>query len=398
MANGHDTMRLGGTLAGTEKIFLGLGIVGAAGCVASFFSNKVGFFASYLTAFAFFLALSLGAMFFVMVQHVARCAWSVTVRRIAETSAANLQWMAVLSIPLFLGVPVLFAKWWDPSIATTDHLVHLKAAYLNQPFFILRNIAYFAIWFVCSRWLFKTSVQQDESKDPAITLKLGKWSCLGLILFALTQTFWAFDWIMTLNPHWFSTMFGVYYFAGAVVAQYCFLIIMSAWARNPVAKDKIGVEHFHDLGKLLFGHNVFWTYIGFSQFMLIWYANIPEETIFFHMRAVGSWKTVSLLLPWCHFAIPFLFLMSHNIKRKMMLLVLGSIWLLVMCYVDIFWLIQPNFYENGAHFGLSDISSILGIGGIFMFLFVKRLKSVSLIAVGDPRLHDCLTYDNGVVG
>jgi hypothetical protein len=162
-------------------------------------------------------------------------------------------------------------------------------------------------------------------------------------------------------------------------------------------RDKINLEHYHDMGKLLFGHNVFWTYIGFSQFMLIWYANIPEETLFFAHRAEGTWKAVSLSLPWCHFAIPFLFLMSHNVKRKVPLITVGAIWLLVMCYVDIYWLIQPNFHHHGAHFGLADISSILMIGGLFGGFFLSNLKSGNLIPVGDPRLKECLSYDNGVV-
>jgi len=162
-------------------------------------------------------------------------------------------------------------------------------------------------------------------------------------------------------------------------------------------KEQINVEHYHDLGKLLFGHNVFWAYIAFSQYMLIWYANISEETVFFHMRAVGTWKTVSLMLPWCHFAIPFLFLMSHNVKRKPLLLTVGAIWLIVICYIDIYWLIQPNFHPTGAHFGWTDLVSILGVGGIFGWFFINQLSKANLIPVGDPRLQECLTYDNGMV-
>lgn len=396
MANGHDTVRLSGSLAGAEKIFLGAGVVGAIGCIASFFMDKKGFFASYLTAFGFFLALSLGAVFFVMVQHLARSSWSVTLRRIAESSAANLQWMVVFAIPLLLLAPAIY-KWMDPAVVAQDHLLQAKKAWLNPTAFYIRNAIYFAAWFLTARYFWRMSVQQDASKDPALTLKMGKWSCLGLAVFGFSLTFWALDWIMALDPHWFSTMFGVYFFAGAVVAQYCFLILMAAWSRRGQGvKAFINVEHFHDAGKLLFGHNIFWTYIGFSQFMLIWYANIPEETLFFLHRAEGGWKTVSLLLPWCHFAIPFLFLMSHNIKRKVPLLAIGSAWLIIMCYIDIYWLVQPNFHHH-VHFGLSDVSSILAIGGFFLYLFVARLKKVSLIPVGDPRLTECLSYDNGVV-
>ena len=150
------------------------------------------------------------------------------------------------------------------------------------------------------------------------------------------------------------------------------------------------------MGKLLFGHNVFWTYIAFGQFVLIWYANIPEEVAFFHHRAVGSWKTISLLLPWCHFAIPFLYLMSHNVKRNRKAVTLGALWLLVMCLIDIYWIVQPNFHPAGAHFGLSDIGALLAIGGFTGYFFLRNLGQASLIPTGDPRLAQCLSYDNGV--
>jgi hypothetical protein len=227
---------------------------------------------------------------------------------------------------------------------------------------------------------------------------MGKVATIAAIVFALSQTFFVLDWIMSLDPHWFSTMFGVYFFAGSVVLQYCFLILMTAVLRRKTGrKDLYRKDHFHDLGKLLFGHNVFWTYIGFSQFFLIWYANIPEETVWFLHRSEGSWKTISLMLPWCHFAIPFLYLMSWHVKRNILALSVGCVWLLVMCYIDIYWLIQPNFHHHGAHFGIGDVGSILFIGGIFMFLFIRRLNGANLIPAGDPRLKDCLSYDNGVI-
>jgi hypothetical protein len=382
---------------GSGPIFLGVGILGAIICVVSFMQNRKEFFASYLTAFAFFLAIALGSFFFVFVQHLARSAWSVTLRRVSETAAANLPWMLILFIPVLLGAKDLL-PWMDPEMRANDHLVHMKAAYLNPTFLYIRVALYFIIWTALSLYFLNTSRKQDESGDPTLTTKMGKMAAGAAALFALTQTFWAFDWMMSLDPHWFSTMFGVYFFAGSVVAQYCFLILVSAALRNKTGrKDIFRTDHFHDAGKLLFGHNVFWTYIAFGQFFLIWYANIPEETMFFQHRAVGSWKTVSLLLPWCHFAIPFLYLMSWHIKRNIVALSVGAVWLLTMCYIDIFWLIQPNFHHEGAHFGLGDVGSILAVGGFFLFLFIRRLNSANLIPAGDPRLADCLTYDNGVV-
>jgi hypothetical protein len=355
------------------------------------------FFASYLTAFSFFLAIALGSFFFVFVQHLARSAWSVTIRRVSETVAMNLPWMFILFIPILIFMKDIL-PWIDPEVRAHDHLIHAKEGYLNPTFLWIRVIFCFLVWGGFSWYFLTTSRKQDESKDPALTMKMGKVAAVAAILFTITQTLYALDWIMSLDPHWFSTMFGVYYFAGSVVAQYCFLILVSAILRKKTGrKDIFRTDNFHDAGKLLFGHNVFWTYIGFSQFFLIWYANIPEETLFFAHRAVGNWKTISLMLPWCHFAIPFLYLMSWHVKRNIVALSVGCVWLLTMCYIDIFWLIKPNFEHHGPHFGISDVGSLLAVGGLFLFLFIRRLNAANLIPAGDPRLPDCLTYDNGVI-
>jgi hypothetical protein len=390
-----DNYRLTAKLGG-GPVFLGLGVLGAALCVFSYTQGQQAFFASYLTAFCFFLALALGSFFFVLVQHLARSAWSVTIRRISESVAANLPWMALLFIPLLIGAKQLL-PWLDPQVRATDPLIHAKQAYLNPTFMYIRLAAYFGIWAIFSRFFLMTSRKQDETANPALTSRMSFVAAGAVILFTVTQTFFAFDWIMALDAHWFSTMFGVYFFAGSVVLQYCFLILMAAALRRKTGrKDIFRKDHFHDAGKLLFGHNVFWTYIGFGQFFLIWYANIPEETAFFHHRAVGSWKTISLLLPWCHFAIPFVYLMSWHVKRNIVALSAGCVWLIVMCYIDIYWLIQPNFHHEGASFGIGDVGSILMVGGLFLFLLLRRLNSANLIPSGDPRLADCLSYDNGV--
>jgi hypothetical protein len=392
-----DNYSLNVKVGGLPNIFLGAGVLGVVLSGIAFFQNRKDFFASYLTVFAFFLCISLGSLFFIMVNHLARSAWSVTVRRIAETSAANLPWMALLFVPLLVGMDDLL-PWTNPEMRAHDHLVQIKAPYLNVPFLLIRAFLYFASWTALSWFFVSTSKKQDVTKDANLSHLMGRVAAGGAAVYALSQTFFAFDWIMSLNPHWFSTMFGVYYFAGSVVAQYCFLIIWSAYLRAKTGrKDIYRHDHFHDMGKLLFGHNVFWTYIAFGQFMLIWYANEPEETMFYHMRAVGTWKIVSLLLPWCHFAIPFLYLMSWHVKRNVKAITVGAFWLIAMCLIDIYWMIQPNFHTAGAHLGLSDLGSFLMIGGFFLYLFVNRLKGVNLIPTGDPRLQDSLNYDNGVV-
>jgi hypothetical protein len=377
-------------------VSLGLGALGLVGCIVGFLQDKKSFFASYLTAFSFFLAITLGSFFFTFVQYLARSSWSVTVRRISETIAGNFWVVFLLFLPLLAGVSDLFI-WFDAKVRAEDHLVHAKAAYLNPTFALIRIGVAFAIWIAFGRYFWKKSTGQDLSGDPLVTNKLGRVAAGAAVLFALTQTIWALDWIMALDPHWFSTMFGVYYFAGSVVAQYCVLVLITSWLRsNSGRKDLFRRDHFHDLGKLLFGHNVFWTYIGFSQFMLIWYANIPEETMFFKHRADHGWKVVSLILPWCHFAIPFLYLMSWHVKRNIVAICVGCVWLLTVCYIDIYWLIQPNFH-HAPHFGIGDVGAILFIGGVLFWAFQWSLSKVNLVPAGDPRLPECLSYTNGVV-
>lgn len=396
MVDTRDTLQLNDKLAKSTSWFLGAGLLGVVLCAVAYFRNSQDFFVSYLTAFSFFLAISLGALFFVMVQHLARAGWSVTVRRTAETLANNLVVLLILFLPLLTGVHDLF-HWSHEDVRATDALIQTKAAYLNLPFFYSRAAVYVLVWAFLGWWFLRTSRMQDESRDPALSKRMAKMSTIGLILFGLTLTFFAFDWIMSIDAHWFSTMFGVYYFAGAVVAFYCTLILVVTWLKKTGhLESSVNTEHYHDMGKLLFGHNIFWTYIAFSQFMLIWYANIPEETLFFLHRAEGGWKAVSLSLPWLHFALPFLFLMSHNVKRRPALLATGAALLLVMCYVDVYWLVQPYFHHHGPHFGLSDVGAILAVGGFFMFFLVHNLRQANLIPTGDPRLKESLSYDNGI--
>jgi hypothetical protein len=390
-----DTLQLNDRLSKSTTWFLGAGVLGMLLCGFSYYKNPQEFFVSYLTAFSFFLAIALGALFFVMVQHLARAGWSTTVRRTAENLGATLIILGVLFLPLLLGVHELF-HWSHEEVRATDKLIQAKAAYLNEPFFYTRTVLYIVIWAFMGWWFLKTSRRQDETRDPMLSIKMSNRSTIGFIFFGLTLTFFAVDWIMSLDPHWFSTMFGVYYFAGAVVAFYCTLVLLLTWLKSTGhLQTSVNTEHYHDIGKLLFGHNIFWTYIAFSQFMLIWYANIPEETLFFAHRAEGGWKTISLMLPWGHFAVPFLFLLSHNVKRKPWLMSIGAAWLLLMCYVDIFWLIQPNFHHH-VHFGIADVGSLLTVGGFFMFFFVYTMRQASLIPIGDPRLKASLSYNNGI--
>lgn len=356
------------------------------------------FFYAYLVAFVFFLSIALGGMFFAMIQHITRAGWSVTVRRLAENLMATLPLFAVLFLPIGFMAKTVYFQWADAAVLAQDHHKHLvehKAGYLNMPFFWTRAIALLVIWILLSLWFRNQSVLQDSNGEHDITRKLQKWSPLGIALFASTLTFAAFDWIMSLDPHWFSTIFGVYYFSGSAVSSMATLaLIVIALRSSGLLRGIVTAEHDQDIGKLLFGFNVFWAYIAFSQYILIWYANIPEETMWFDLRNTGTWAHVSLILAFGHFLIPFFFLMSRHMKRRPLALALGSLWLLAMHYLDMYWLIMPTIHTQGIQFGVIDITTFFGIGGLFFAFFGFWMKRDAIVAWRDPRLPESLSHQN----
>jgi hypothetical protein len=349
---------------------------------------------TYLVSFSFFLAISLGGLFFVLLQHCTRAGWSVVVRRVAEAVAANVWLMAILAIPVVLGMNHLY-HWTDTAAAAHDPLLAGKIGFLNPGFFVIRLIVYFLLWGLMATVLHRTSVAQDSSGDTALTLRMERLSAPGMVVFALSINFAAFDLLMSLDPHWFSTIFGVYYFSVSVVA---FLAVMPkilyALQFRGILTNAITIEHYHDFGKLLFGFNVFWAYIAFSQYMLIWYGNIPEETEWFLKRQTGDWTTVSLILIFGHFVLPFLLLVSRAIKRRPALLAITGGYIAAMCWVDLYWLVIPEFSPGVARFGLLDIFCFLGLNGLYAAGILLRMRRHSLIAEKDPRLAESLAFEN----
>jgi hypothetical protein len=271
-----------------------------------------------------------------------------------------------------------------------------KAGYLNRPFFIARIFLYFAVWLFIALRYFRLSTQQDVTKDPALTRQAQSFAPIATILFGLTVTFAGFDWIMSLEPHWFSTIFGVTFFAGCVVTIFATLTVLAMALRDDgLTKQAITVEHFHDLGKLLFGFLIFWAYVNFSQYMLIWYAAIPEETAFYHHRwDVGSWEYVSLLIVIAHFIVPFFLLLSRNVKRRLPALRLGAVWLLVMHVVEIYWLVMPNYNHGESSVSWLDFACLAGVVGVYLAVVFRNMTRYPLIPVGDPRLARSLHFEN----
>lgn len=356
------------------------------------------FSAAYLVNFAFFLSISLGAVFFVVMHHLSRAGWSATVRRSAEILAANTLWLGLLFLPIL--VPVLSGhsplyRWSHPNAAAADELLRHKALYLNGPFFAARAVAYFLVWGLTAWFYLNQSKRQDISGDPQITRRLEKAAPAAMILFALTVTFASFDWLMSLTPDWFSTIFGLYYFAGAVVAALAVIILFAIVVQSlGVARQAITVEHYHDLGKLLLGFVVFWGYMAFSQYMLIWYANIPEESVWYLARQTGPWKYASLALLFGHLLIPFLGLLSRDVKRHKILLGFWAVWLLVAHWFDLYWLVMPTFFPKHLPFGAADLGCFVGIACLFLAATIQLSHRCNMVPTKDPRLAESLAFEN----
>ena len=395
----EEELRLGPLGNKVMTIAGGIGVVGTGAAVGlgAMEGQWAHFFHSYLVAFFWVLTIGLGALWFVTLQHLTRSEWSPVVRRIAEVLGSNIPLLAVMALvvvgPLLMGNHDLY-KWANPAEVEHSHLLQKKQAYLNTGFFAARFVFYFGVWFIFSRLFLKRSVEQDTSGKPELTNNLWAVSAPGMILFALTTTFCSIDFVMSLAPEWFSTMFGVYIFAGCVVSFYSTMGLIVLWLqKNGRLSKSITVHHRHDIGKMMFAFVVFWAYIAFSQFMLIWYADIPEETVWFKPR-LGEWLPVSAALLFLHFVVPFLGLLSKHVKRHRFGLGFWAVWLLVIHYVDLYWLIMPNYSPGKVPFSLMDICAWLGLGGLFLASSARTAMNLNLRPTRDPRLDKSLAFEN----
>jgi hypothetical protein len=372
----------------------GLAALGAVACAILGAGNPKQFFFSWLVSFLFFLSLAVGALFFVLIQYASQGGWGIVVRRIGETVFATIPVMAVLFLPLLLGLHHLY-EWTHPEAVEHDALLRWKSPFLNVPFFLIRAALYFGCWSLIALFYYRLSHTQDATGDPAVTARLRRFAGPAIIVLALTQTFASFDWIMSLTPHWYSTMFGVYFFAGAFVGFIALLsVVAPAMGRAGLLDTVISAEHLHDIGKFLFAFTAFWAYIAFSQFFLVWYANLPEETVFFKARLEGSWKAVSILLMAGHFGIPFFYLMGRAVKRKGWTLAVGGAWILAMHFVDLYWQVMPTLHPEGLRPAALDVAAFVAVGGCFVAAASWLMRRQALVPVRDPRLAESLAFEN----
>ncbi len=368
-------------------------IVGAAGLLATAagaFVNTGQFFHSYLLAYLFVLAAALGSLALLMLHHLSGGAWGIVTRRIFEAGAGTLPWMALFFVPVLFGMQTLY-PWSRPSVVAGDHVLEAKAAYLNVPFFVIRAGIYFAIWIALARLLTRWSARQDRTGDPDAAARMRRLAAPGLVLYAVTMTFASFDWAMSLEPHWFSTMYGFLFLAGQGLTGLALAIIVARRLSLEAPMDKVyNAGHFHDFGKLLFAFTMLWAYLSFSQFLIIWAGNLPEEIPWFQHRLDHGWEAVGLALVMLHFAVPFLVLLSRRTKRNPYLLSRVAMWLILMRFVDLFFLIGPEAYPTGLTLGWMDVVAPIGLGSLWVSLFLANLKSRPLLPVRDPEFASAL--------
>lgn len=357
------------------------------------------FFHSYLANFMYCLSFCLGALFFVMVQYLTRASWSVAIRRIAELFAVTIPWWSMLFLPvlamvLFTDSNALYA-WNMGAGAGLTEVVEAKLVFLSPGFFVARTIVYFGVFSVAAWVYYGLSRRQDDTGDTEITLKLQRYAGPFIMLFALAINFAAFDWMMSTDAAWFSTIYGVYLFAASMLSFFAVMILTCfLLQRNGRVQKFVTTEHYHDMAKFHFGFIVFWAYIAFSQFLLYWYANIPEETLWYKERMMHGWEVVGLLLIIFHFAVPFLGTVSRHVRRNKPVMAGWAVLILIMHWVDFMFLIMPNVGPVSAMLVLGHLLCWFGMLSIFTALFLIRVGDTPVVALKDPWLPESLAYHN----
>jgi hypothetical protein len=370
---------------------LPVGVVLFAILVFGFLSNRGQFFRSYLFAFSFWTGISVGSLALLMLQHLTGGGWGLVIRRVLEAATRTLPLMVVLFLPIIAGGHWLYPWTHAEVIAKSPALVEKARLYLNLNFFVVRAAIYFAIWLLLAFFLNRWSLLQDQTGNRQFTKRMRVLSGPGFVLFVFTVTFASIDWFMSLDPEWSSTIYGFIYVASWSLSALAFVIAaLAVLTKYEPLKTVVAPLHFHDLGKLLLALVMLWAYFAFSQFLIIWSGNLPEEIRWYLPRTRGAWGAIALAVVVLHFAFPFLFLLSRSLKRDPHKLVLVAGLILVMRLLDLLWMITPNF--TGAYFHVSwmDIVAPLAMGGLWLGVFGWQLNQRALIPINDPQFETVL--------
>lgn len=375
-----------------KTISFALVAIGLLTFVVGLMKNQDRLWASYLVSFFYFSCMAVSGLFWIAINNVANAGWSVTIRRYAEATTSFIPAILIAGLVLVAGFKFLF-PWADEKLVAENALVASKTGYLNTGFFIARLFVFAIGCMIFRQIIVGNSLKQDANGDHKYTLNNVSPAVGFIVFFALAFTLFSMDLLMSLLPTWYSTIFGIYTFAGMFQAGMAFLaIVIILMRRHGFVKGYVNHEHQHDVVKYLKGFSIFWAYIAFSQFMLIWYANIPEETEYYIMRAQGGWMTVSLALLIFRFVVPFLALLPRGAKRSDNHVIAVSVLVLIMQYVDIYWMVYPNFFDGHVTFGFWEIGIFAGFAGAFLLTIMAFWAKHSLVPLKDPRIHEALNH------
>jgi hypothetical protein len=386
--NNHDLLRM--QLDRIQRRSLLIGIAAAVVCAVGALYTPQQFFRSYLLAYLFWTGISLGCFALVMLHHLVGGGWGVLIRRMLESGTRTVPLMALFVLPILLGLPYLYV-WTHPGAVAADPLLTHKQIYLNVPFFLARTAAYFVLWILLAYFLNKWSSQQDRSDDPALRRRLNNLSGPGLILYGLTVTLASLDWVMSLEPDWFSTIFSALFMIGQVLSSLAFVIaLLMLVASRSSLSEILSSRYMNDLGNLLLTFVVLWAYMAFSQFLIIWSGNLPDEITWYLHRVKGGWEWIAVGLIVFHFAVPFVLLLFRGVKRRIRVLSALAAALLLIRLLDMFWIVEPAFDRTGLRFHWLDWLLPVAMGGIWIAVFVWQLKRRPLLPLHDPLLREVL--------
>ena len=377
-------------LAGVQRRAFAVGAVATLVSAIGLFVNVDQFLQSYLMAFMWCLGVTLGCLALGMVHQLSGGAWGVVLRRPIGAAARVLPVMTALFLPIVVGARHLYI-WTHADVVAADEALQHKQLYLNTPFWIVRAILYFAVWNALSYVLNRWSAEQDRTADPRIARKMQLVSAGGLVAYGVTITFASFDWLMSLEPRWYSTIYGVLVMGGQGLSALAFLIVTIVWLSRRAPLDRIIVaSHFHDVGNLMLAFVMLWAYFSFSQYLIIWAGNLPAEIAWYQHRLQTGWRAVGVALVLFHFAVPFVLLLSRVIKRTPDLLVKVALGVLFVRLIDLFWLIAPEFHMQGLAISWLDVVLPIALAAVWLGCFVRQLRGRAILPVHDPQFDEAL--------
>jgi hypothetical protein len=378
-----------------QKRFMLIGGIGAVLCLIGALTEPRQFFYSYLLGYLLWLGIALGSMAILMLHHLVGGLWGFSIQRLLETAGRTLPLLAALFVPVLIGIPYLY-EWSRPG-ALEQPVLAYKSGYLNAPSFVIRSVFYFAIWILMASRLSRWSRRLDETGDTSLVTRMERLSGPGLVIYGVTMTFASVDWIMSLEPRWFSTIFGMIFLVGQAISSLSFVIILALLLsyRKPLS-EFLAPKQFHDLGNLLLAFVMLWAYVAFSQFLIIWSGNLPDEVAWYTHRIAGGWGWLPVSLVTLHFAVPFLLLLQRRAKRRPTVLAGIAIGLLTLRLFDLFWIVAPALHTHRLAVSWLDLITPPAIGAIWLSVFLWLLKGQALLPERDPRLLEAIGYKEAV--